>query len=254
MNILVINIDSNHRNYVTHPNAGCFSVQLGEKIRHIKSIKLDSFEFPSKKYFPELYKNINGLIYKNNNYFKVNGTTIEIKANNYNIDSLLVEINNEFTSKLVNCKIEIIQNSQIRIYSTIAPTLLPDVDFNNNNNNIDLSLGKILGFKYDKYKSTTISITSENNFNLQSNEYYFLNINNLGSVYSIDNNYKINNTRYLAKIGISTEACLINYMSPISIFKEPYDISILHISLYDSNNNIVDFKNINYSFTLVITI
>ena len=262
MDTITINIDSNHRNYEVHENAGSFSINLGEKIKYIKSIHLASFELPSKKQFPNLYKNINGIIYKNNNYFTVNTKKIEVPGDNYTIDSLLVEINKQLLT--VNCKIEIIQNSKIQIFSTLSPPNSITIDFNNNDN-INLSLGKILGFKSNLYNNDNKYI-SEKNFNLQSNEYYFLNINNISSMYSIDHSYriidmipidhsyKINITKYFAKIIIPTDVCQTTFISQNIVFKEPYDLHILNISLYDSNNNIVDFKNINYSFTLVITL
>ena len=46
----------------------------------------------------------------------------------------------------------------------------------------------------------------------------------------IDHSYKINITKYFAKIIIPTDVCQTTFISQNIVFKEPYDLHILNIT------------------------
>ena len=46
----LINIDSKYRNKIIYPNAGKFSIKLGDKLKNVEYIKITSIEFPNFYY------------------------------------------------------------------------------------------------------------------------------------------------------------------------------------------------------------
>ena len=112
------------------------------------------------------------------------------------------------------------------------------------------NLGYHLGFLSNTYTGT--SITADSVINLNSPSYYFLKINNIGS---IKDNF-VNNA--FAKIVRNTGSFDIVYegkgdfTSKEVVFRSPINLSKLEIQVVDFKDRIIDFNGIDLSFTLEV--
>ena len=119
------------------------------------------------------------------------------------------------------------------------------IDFNNNS--IYNSLGYILGFRKNNYKNN-LMYYSESMVNVVGDNYLFLKVNNYKNKYSSE--YIIN---YITKIILNVNKyniCFNNNIKNNSLFYNTKKIHHLSFSLVDKYNNIINFKNMHYSFTL----
>jgi len=244
MKKIIINIDSRDRDLVKYPNSSYFSTKLGNKIRNVKSIKIDKIELPFINIYPEFFNNISYIKY--NNFFKINKnnivTIIKIDTNNYNQKTIIEKINSQLI--LIDLSISLIDN-KVEIFSQQSEMF--DIDFNNNSE--FKSLGDILGFGKNIYNNIT-SIISSKEILLTTDHYFYININNYGNIYSTDNNI-LNIKNYLAKISFDTNICS-SYIISEHVFDNTICIDKFDVTFMNSEYKIMNTNNINYSFTLIL--
>jgi len=138
-------------------------------------------------------------------------------------------------------------------YNNYVPTLnkdIPTFEIDFNINNIYTSLGYYLGFRSlipisSIYNNTTQYIKSQYMYNLFSENYIFLNLNNWGL-------FNFQNKFFLGKIVFNTN----DYNNDIILvnneyfFRQPINIKHLDISLLDYLGNNLDLNGIDFSFTI----
>jgi hypothetical protein len=138
-------------------------------------------------------------------------------------------------------------------YNNYVPTLnkdIPTFEIDFNINNIYTSLGYYLGFRSlipisSIYNNTIQYIKSQYMYNLFSENYIFLNLNNWGL-------FNFQNKFFLGKIVFNTN----DYNNDIILvnneyfFRQPINIKHLDISLLDYLGNNLDLNGIDFSFTI----
>ena len=245
MNNLLINVNSKFSDLTKYTSSN-FIYHLNEEIKNIAYIKLGSIEFPTSMY--------NFLTSKNNVSFKIidgsDEDIITLPDGNYTSDTILVKLQdilddiNESRTKDYALDLDI--NSG-KIFFTCTDTFT--LDFTD----IDLgygNLGNHLGFKNNTYTGTTI--TADNVLNLNTPSYYFLKLNNIGS---IKDNFVSN---AFAKIVRNTGLFDIIYegqgdfTTKEVVFRSPINLSKLEVQVVDFKDRIIDLNGIDLSFTLEV--
>ena len=240
MNNYSLNIDSRFRDKSEYLNASEFSFKIPENIdsKNVIKMQISSIEFPNTSYvFNSAY---------NTNFFKINDTNYIIDEGNYNTDDLMTAINNLIPAGItfsIN-----VQSGKISVdactYGSSIKLEFPRVDEYK-------SLGQLIGFSEELYEFSDV-ITGENVPSVVGENYYFMKINDIGSIYN--KNYK-----YISKIVVSSPVFEHSYDSRRRFvnktvhLNQPTNISKLEISLHDYNNNLLNLNGIDFSFTLELT-
>lgn len=285
MENILINIDSRFRNKILYPNSAKFSIKLGNKIKNVNYIKISSFEFPNLYYtFTQ---------YKNNTSFSITSPSITspltaitslitINDGNYDNVDLITELNNNLSATGVSIVVPINNNNKIKITS-----LYPfSIDFNNSikdsslDNSLGNSLGNILGFTnntytslYDSTSTPPYYIESENQIYINNDNYFFIKINEYGTIYNsisvynkgykLNTNtniniqeYELNINNFLAKVILnSTDKNVYdnnNFITKEYKFRQITNIDKFDIELIDPYFNTLILNNLDYSLTLEI--
>ena len=255
----LINIDSKYRNKIIYPNAGKFSIKLGDKIKNVEYIKITSIEFPNFYYTFEQKKNNTSFIININS----NSYIVQISNGNYTNTSLINKINNILTS-LSLPTFNFNDNNLLKIIHSNNFTL----DFSTFN--IYESLGTILGFSNNIYNSqydninNNYYIQAENQLNIPNDNYIFIRINDYGIIYNtdkildkyiqLDTSYRLNKNTYLGKIILNKKNEYVydnkNFITKQYIFRQRVNIDRFDIELLDPYFNTIDMNNLDYSLTL----
>jgi hypothetical protein len=263
METAIINIDSRFRNKQLYPNAGKFSLRLGDKIKDVEYIKVSSIEFPN--FYYTFDKNKDNLSF----YYIFNSVThtISVLPGNYNPSSLVDAINQQFDyinsgiyNNTVTTEIQII-NNKVRFRSNMNFEL----NFNISSTKYK-TLGMILGFESKSYNSIPSSmhyIDSRNDIIIDNDNYLFIKVNDYGIIYNssslpnINNDdYKVNINTYLAKIILTDKNNYVfdnnNFINKEYKFRQLINIDKLDIELLDPYFNTINMSNLDYSLTLEV--
>ena len=260
MENILLNIDSRYRNSNVYKNAGKFTYELENPIKNVGYIRLSSIELNTLFY--EFSHN------KNNNYFIITHEDIDYKIiiedGNYTSSDMIIYIQNLLDTninKIANTKINITWN-HINYTTNFSNNTYFELKFNNNNN-LNKSLGRRLGFLNNIYNTDNIkhiNINNNNSYEYDSesyldtifSDYVFLKVNNYGNIIN-----KVRNTNLLAKIILPNVQFLMdngaNYLSKEQIFRAPIDIYKLDIELISPNGETVQMiTGSNISLTLEV--
>lgn len=245
MNNIIVNVNSEFVDLTKYSHSN-FIYHLTDEIKNVAYMKLGSIEFPTSIYnFSENKKNIS---------FKINDgsneDTIIIEEGNYTSDTILVKIQDLLddinSSRSKDYEIQLNINTG-KIFFTCSNNFT--LDFSNNDVGYG-SLGTSLGFLNENYTGKTI--TADKVISLNTSMYYFLKINNMGS---IKDNY-VNNA--FAKIIQTSGSFDFNFegkgdfTSKDIVFRSPINLNKLEVQVVDFKNRIVDFNGINLSFSLEV--
>ena len=253
METKIYNIDSSSRNLTKYPNSSNFTYNILDNIvnssaqvipfneKNVIGIKILSIEIPNTMYY------INAT--RGNNIMTVDSITYTIPDGSYTCSDLITQLNLEiiilqFSIESSTSKVIILSNNPSTYVVTFPPAL-----------NGYQSFGQILGFVNNSYNVTPTDVTGENTMTVPQDQYFFLRLNDLGNIIN-------NNTHYVAKSILSTQAQYINTNSAASFqyitnpinLEQPQDIKELKISLEDKLGNILDLNGSNFSFTLELNI
>lgn len=216
-------------------------------LKNCISVEVTTCEIPNTNYaFSETYKNT---------YLKINGIKITIPDGNYKSYELINEIN-----KQINLEVDSLLKDKIYFKldtyekTTIIENLSDDtqlIEFDNDDEEYK-SLGYYLGFRDSCIilNQTSKNKKSELNLYVVGDNYFFLEVNNYGNFYNLNNKKK-----YITKILLKNGKNIISFNEfekNIYYFKKPKTIQKLKFDLRDKYGNIIKIKNkdINYSFTL----
>lgn len=238
MRSILINIDSNSLN-----NKG--EILLGDRIKNISSVTILNVSMPSSSEFPELYYNINSEI-KNNNSFNINSNIISIPSSFYTISTLISTL----TPLLANIDITLSVTDNVVTLTSATPFTLSDIS----NSLGYYTLLNILGIK-QSYTNVTQVIGTEK-ICIPNDNYIFMNINNEGFFYNVDNGV-LNNCYYYAKIipyyNPLTSRGTMNTVTVSNKFKLT-TLDKLTVQLYTPYNNLLQVNNLNFHLTLHLDI
>jgi len=242
LNIYDIRYPSNIRTD-TIPSISCTNNNLLININDLKNNIYNYYIGILNTMISKYYINPNNISIDNTNNYLLYNFNINIDSNNFII------INNDLNNYYY------INDSTTLIGSWMSISILtnkdiPTFDIDFNITNIFTTLGYYLGFKNPKYISSiynnnTQYIKSDYKYNLYSNNYIFINLNNWGYI-NFQNKY------LLSKIIFNTN----NYNNDIIlvnneyIFRQPINIQNLEISLLNYFGDIIDLYGNDYSFTI----
>lgn len=274
--VKVLNIDTRFReNYYSSP-ASNFNIQLPLNINNVLEMQLASIELPlsfftiSKQY--------------NNNFFYVtaNGLSklVEIPNGNYNWTGIQEAINNsldllggdfQYINFLIN---ETAGNGTAQMMvgldgtqpSPITYELNFQLDRNGNEDRgtpLPLKLGWMLGFRNGEYTNNA-NYVSEGIVDVSGPRYLYLVVDdfnkNVNDGFVAAFNSSLLNKSILARISINSPTFSIysqNNFNVVTVPREyfgPVNINALNIQLLDEYGRIMDLNNMDYSFSLNMTI
>ena len=144
--------------------------------------------------------------------------------------------------------------SQFNNYKPLLNKDIPTFDIDFKINDIYTSLGYYLGFNRtsllsSKYENTIQYIKSQYIYNLNSHNYIFLNLNNWGYI-------NLKNKYLLSKIIFNTNTYNneITFVNNQYNFRQPINIKNLEIELFDYNGELLDLDDIDFSFTIELSL
>lgn len=272
----VLNIDTRFReNYYSSPSSN-FNMQLPLNIQNVLQMQLASLELPlsffsiSKQY--------------NNNYFYVtaNGVTniVEIQNGNYTWQGIQNAINSaldllggnfQYINFVIN---ENAGNGSAQMMVGLDGTEPSPVNFELNfqldrNGNEDrgtplpLKLGWMLGFRNGIYINNQ-NYVSEGVVDVSGPRYLYLVVDdfnkNVNDNFVAAFNSSILNKNILARISLNTPTFTVftqNNFNVVTVPREyfgPVNINTMNIQLLDEYGRIIDLNNMDYSFSLNLTI
>jgi len=280
----ILNINTRYRDNYSTTQSTNFSINLPSSIKKVVSMKLVSCEIPFTVY--TISKKLGS------NSFIIDNSLIELDSGCYTPETIRDEINKQLINNEKQINLDFNKITGVMTFNSDSHTF--KLDFNVNNNtcpqqslNIyknQLTLGWLLGFRgssaygsrvkqvntlnslYTVKESTPItaynnlrSYKAESLYNMQSNMYFLLSINdyqnNHNDIFiSPFNNNDLADNNIIAKIP-SDCGCSKSYMSyPERIYFGPTDIAKLHIKLYDEYGRIVDINNTDFSFSIELEV
>lgn len=261
-----INIDSRFRDNYFNSKSTDFIVDIPDQFKKVVKMKVSAFEIPNSIY------NITNSHENNYFYYSINGSS----DNKVNIqDGIYTTQDLSFSTINLNYKInEITGKSKFTCDNSFNIYFNKDKNGNYDlNSELILKLGWLLGFRLGEYTSIfdtntgSYYIESEGICNLQSSKYLFLSINDFTNA---ANNHFVAafNSSILSQHIISryfypslvTHFGKFNYSSSnhlsfeednnIRTYFGPVNINRLHIQILDEYGRVVDFNNMDWSFTL----
>jgi len=266
----LITIDSKFRDS-KFTNPGEFTYILNETIKNVKSIVLNSIEFPN------LYYSISSA--RGNNFFtikkKSSGTiyTIILADGIYSPESMIAEITSQLNDISASASATFaISLSDLTFKVTIDCNV--DFDINFENTTDYFPLGYYLGYRKLSYTNSVYNgslykYTSESIMDTTGENYLFLKINDFGNVLQDFGRLSIMNGEYIRKQDKQTYFAKIQLNGPkmsmifyndtgVEGTRKYYDFPVaidlrkLQISLVDTNGHILDMMGFDYSFTLEV--
>lgn len=246
----ILCIDSRDRNYTIFPNSNEYTINI-EPIFNILSIELLSLEIPKNNF------NIN----ESNNKLFFQETSEQVLKKEWNICSLLCgyyeikdlkkeieyQMNNKsiigskYTFDIETLKIQkkVIISSNKGPFNLIFYNGKDTHDIMTYDKYIENSIGSIIGFPMYNYTKSN-SYIAPNSYNLDNEQYLFLNLNNYDGI-----NFK--NKNYFAKCNYNKfYSYLKNFNSPLK------KLDKLEIKFFYYNEKLYNFNNLENSMTLKI--
>jgi hypothetical protein len=271
----LINLNLNscfrHNYYVSNP---CdFQYFIPTEIKNVLSIRLASIEIPNAWYlFSHLKKNnIFNIVIE---YCETKVFQIVIPDGNYDSDSLQNYLNTTYFYEADKDNLLKYIKFSIDPYSfktTFELTLNHPANFSYSlqfvddiNQNIMNTMGWTLGFRLGSYLDISGIITSEGLFDAGGDRYIYMAItdyqynNNISNIVGFDKSML--NEDIIAKIPIVNGKLSLlidesnNPLAKSRKYNGPVNLSKLHIKILDKFGKVIDFNNMDYSFTLELEV
>jgi hypothetical protein len=276
-------IDTLFRSNYENSNATDFTYTFPETINNVVSMQIKCIEIPYSWYTISTYK-------KNNKFsIIVNGSTpivITIPDGNYNTipyssppsgfvpnPDIITIINSQIPSGVMKCSYNAASNRIVFTWPTGSPTPYT-IDFTQDGTMISststdgVSLGCILGFKYDIYTDETEYI-AESTYKTSFNNYFFIDVDDFhnnhltDAVISVIRTSKIGSPSYIgnnimARIPVNAGYnSIITNSSIDSILNKrdyfgPVKLERMNIRLLDRFGKVIDLNNNDYSLVFEV--
>jgi hypothetical protein len=269
-----LNLNSCFRNNYYASNPCDFQYLIPTEIKNVLSLRLASIEIPNAWY---LFSNI-----KKNNTFKIDichckddkTFTIHVPDGNYDSDTLQNYLNTTYFYEAEKDDALKYIKFSIDPYSFKTQFELTQnhpADFNysiifvdNINQNIMNTMGWTMGFRLAKYENIKNKILSEGLFDAGGDRYIYMSItdyqynNNISNIVGFDKSML--NEDIIAKIPIINGKLSMvidennNPLAKSRKYNGPVNLSRLHIKILDKFGKVIDFNNMDYSFTLELEV
>lgn len=276
-----INIDSRFRDSYYNSKSSNFHIDLPETFKKIMSIEFSAYTIPISVH----------AINSSNNYFLIKNNSsmasslIDISNGNYstpcsnrvvspadrNIETVII---NKLTNFEISYDIDVISGKSIFKNISTNPNSSYTLLFNTNSNKdfeerpLPLGLGWKLGFRYGEYiLKAGESVMSEGIVDFDSPKYLYVSITDFTN--SGTNNFiatfaeSIVSTDIIARIDYVHQIDKKNFYNTARNdimhnatrnYYGPVDIKKLHIKVLDEYGELVDFNNMDWSFTLLLDV
>jgi len=269
-----LNLNSCFRNNYYASNPCDFQYFIPTEVKNVLSMRLASIEIPNAWY---LFSHL-----KKNNTFNITIDycgekkifTIEIPDGNYDCDSLQNYLNTTYFYEADNdnylkyIKFSINPNSfKTKFELTInhpanfrySLQFVEDI-----NQNIMNTMGWTLGFRLGSYLEISGAVSSEGLFDAGGDRYIYMAItdyqynNNISNIVGFDKSML--NEDIIAKIPIVNGKLSLlidennNPLAKSRKYNGPVNLSRLHIKILDKFGKVIDFNNMDYSFTLELEV
>ena len=267
--LINLNLNSCFRHNYYASNPCDFQYFIPTEIKNVLSIRLASIEIPNAWYlFSHLKKNntFNIII----EYCETKVFQIVIPDGNYDSDSLQNYLNTTYFYEAEKDNLLKYIKFSIDPYSfktTFELTLNHPMNFSYSlkfvddiNQNIMNTMGWTLGFRLGSYLDISGIITSEGLFDAGGDRYIYMAItdyqynNNISNIVGFDKSML--NEDIIAKIPIVNGKLSLlidennNPLAKSRKYNGPVNLSKLHIKVLDKFGKVIDFNNMDYSFTL----
>jgi len=271
--LINLNLNSCFRHNYYASNPCDFQYFIPTEIKNVLSIRLASIEIPNAWYlFSHLKKNntFNIII----EYCETKVFQIVIPDGNYDSDSLQNYLNTTYFYEADKDNLLKYIKFSIDPYSfktTFELTLNHPANFSYSlqfvddiNQNIMNTMGWTLGFRLGSYLDISGIITSEGLFDAGGDRYIYMAItdyqynNNISNIVGFDKSML--NEDIIAKIPIVNGKLSLlidesnNPLAKSRKYNGPVNLSKLHIKILDKFGKVIDFNNMDYSFTLELEV
>ena len=275
----VLNIDTRFRNnYYSNPSTN-FNVNLPILINNVLAMQLSSIELPTTFY--AISKQFG------NNFFSVIindvSQVVSVSDGNYNKEGIVSAINNALTNLggdfqyvyfFININTTENTNGSgqmmVGLKNNVPSSFNFELNFQANrfgaddrNTPLPLKFGWMLGFRNGVYVNNQ-NYVSEGVVDLSGPKYLFLVVddfnNNTNNGYYSAFNSSILNKNILARISLTSSVFSIfneNNYNIVTIMREyfgPVNIQTLNIQLLDEYGRVLELNNMDYSFSLNLTV
>ena len=269
-----LNLNSCFRNNYYASNPCDFQYFIPTEIKNVLSMRLASIEIPNAWY---LFSNM-----KKNNTFKIQicqgnedyTFVIQVPDGNYDSDTLQNYLNTTYfyeaekddCLKYIKFSIDPYSfKSLFELTQNHPYGFKYSIEFVENlNQNIMNTMGWTLGFRLAKYENITGKIQSEGLFDAGGDRYIYMSItdyqynNNMSNIVGFDKSML--NEDIIAKIPIVNGKLSMvidetqNPLAKSRKYNGPVNLSRLHIKILDKFGKVIDFNNMDYSFTLELEV
>jgi hypothetical protein len=274
-----LNIDTRFRNNYYSSSSTNFNVTLPLLINNVLSMQLSAIEMPTS------YYNISKQF--GNNFFSVviNGVSqvVSVSDGNYNKEGIVSAINNALTNLggdfqyvyfFININTTENTNGSgqmmVGLKNNVPSSFNFELNFQANrfgaddrNTPLPLKFGWMLGFRNGVYVNNQ-NYVSEGVVDLSGPKYLFLVVddfnNNTNNGYYSAFNSSVLNKNILARISLTSSVFSIfneNNYNIVTIMREyfgPVNIQTLNIQLLDEYGRVLELNNMDYSFSLNLTV
>ena len=271
--LINLNLNSCFRHNYYASNPCDFQYFIPTEIKNVLSIRLASIEIPNAWYlFSHLKKNnIFNIVIE---YCETKVFQIVIPDGNYDSDSLQNYLNTTYFYEADKDNLLKYIKFSIDPYSfktTFELTLNHPANFSYSlqfvddiNQNIMNTMGWTLGFRLGSYLDISGIITSEGLFDAGGDRYIYMAItdyqynNNISNIVGFDKSML--NEDIIAKIPIVNGKLSLlidesnNPLAKSRKYNGPVNLSKLHIKILDKFGKVIDFNNMDYSFTLELEV
>ena len=277
--LMNLNLNSCFRNNYYASNPCDFQYFIPTELKNVLSMRLASIEIPNAWY---LFSNM-----KKNNTFKIHTCKcseenktfiIQVPDGNYDSDTLenylnttyFYEAENDDDLKYIKFSIDSFSfKTSFELTHNHPADFKYSIEFVDNiNQNIMNTMGWTLGFRLAKYENITGAgagkIQSEGLFDAGGDRYIYMSItdyqynNNVSNIVGFDKSML--NEDIIAKIPIvNGKLSLVidennNPLAKSRKYNGPVNLSRLHIKILDKFGKVIDFNNMDYSFTLELEV
>jgi hypothetical protein len=269
-----LNLNSCFRNNYYASNPCDFQYFIPTEIKNVLSMRLASIEIPNAWY---LFSNM-----KKNNTFKIQichcnedyTYVIQVPDGNYDSDTLQNYLNTTYfyeaekddALKYIKFSIDPYSfKSLFELTKNHPQGFKYSIEFVENiNQNIMNSMGWTLGFRLGKYENITGKLQSEALFDAGGDRYIYMSItdyqynNNMSNIVGFDKSML--NEDIIAKIPIVNGKLSVvidetqNPLAKSRKYNGPVNLARLHIKILDKFGKVIDFNNMDYSFTLELEV
>jgi len=269
-----LNLNSCFRHNYYASNPCDFQYFIPTEIKNVLSMRLASIEIPNAWY---LFSNM-----KKNNIFKIHVCVcnedytyvIQVPDGNYDSDTLQNYLNTTYfyeaekddALKYIKFSIDPYSFKSLFELTHNHPSGFKyTIEFVENiNQNIMNSMGWTLGFRLAKYENITGKIQSEGLFDAGGDRYIYMSItdyqynNNMSNIVGFDKSML--NEDIIAKIPIVNGKLSMvidetqNPLAKSRKYNGPVNLARLHIKILDKFGKVIDFNNMDYSFTLELEV